>query len=77
MSNKQRGGEGFRSATLSAVPRSALAVAPLSISYFRDPLSNPAYDMHLHNAFHWQTKGNQQYPMCYAGGPALTGLCAA
>ena len=26
-------------------------------------MTNPAYDLHLHNAFHWQTHGNLQYPM--------------
>ena len=40
-----------------------LAVGPLSTSYFRDPLSNPRWDLHLHNAFHEQTRGQQQYPM--------------
>ena len=42
-------------------------MAPLNASYFGAPLADPSFDLHLHNAWHGQTKGKQMYPMCFTG----------
>lgn len=51
-------------------------IGPLNVPYFVDPLTDPAFDIHVHNGFHWQTKGQQQYPMCFPGMLVLQGLFA-
>ncbi len=42
-------------------------MAPVNAGFFRNPPANPNFDLILHGAFHFQTKGKMMYPMCYVG----------